>query len=32
MEIRVLKYFIAIAREQNILAVTESLHLSAHIF
>ena len=28
MEIRVLKYFIAIAREQSILAAAESLHLS----
>lgn len=28
MEIRVLKYFVAIAREQSILAAAESLHLS----
>ena len=28
MEIRVLKYFITIAREQNISAAAEKLHLS----
>ena len=28
MELRVLQYFLAVAREQNISAAAESLHLS----